>query len=134
MSILELQKAIEAKRKEKEGPAAEAARLHEEAFWMAYLKALDTYDEAELVSVEVPRVGKVLLRFASRPDHAQFTKAINEKVEVSPCLTFSSKCAVWPPPVEFKELLETKNPEGFITCAMAVKTAMTGKVLEEGKG
>jgi hypothetical protein len=132
-SIDEIKKAIEAKKAAKAAPAREAAEKHEAAYLAAYLTALDTYDEGELVTVDVPRVGKCLLRFAGRPDHAQFTKAIHEKIEVAPCLTFAVKCAVFPAPLDFKTLLEAKNPEGFVDCALAVKNAMKSRVIEEGK-
>jgi hypothetical protein len=129
----DLRKAIEEKKAAKAAPAAKAAEEHERGYLQAYLAALDTCDPDELVTVDVPRVGKCLLGFAARPDHALFTKSINEKVEVSPCLTFAVKCARWPAPPEFKRLLEERNPEGFVTCALAVKSAMAGKVIEEGK-
>lgn len=129
----DLKKAIEEKKAAKAAPAQKAAEEHERAYLQAYLSALDTHDPEDLVTVEVPRVGKVLLKFATRPDHAVFTKAINEKVEVAPCLTFASKCALFPSPKEFAKLLEERNPEGFVTCALAVKNAMAGKVIEEGK-
>ncbi len=132
-SIDDLKKAIAEKKAAKAAPAREAAEKHEAAYLAALLSALDTYDEGELVTVDVPRVGKCLLRFAGRPDHAQFTKQIHEKIEVAPCLTFAVKCAVFPSPIEFKALLEAKNPEGFVTCALAVKNAMAGQVIEEGK-
>lgn len=109
-------------------------QLHLERFYEAKEKAIDTYGEGRLVEVHVPSVGMCLFRFAHTADQAAFTREIHKAVELGPCRTYATKCVIFPDPQTFSSSVADKNPEGFVKCALAIKTAMRGTEEEEGKG
>ncbi len=117
----------------------EKARIdaHNAAFDAAYTKALETSDESiSFVEVNIPKVGKTLHKFADQAKHAEFKRHANtpgKPIEMGPCKTYSCHTAVFPPPVQFKELCEKYNVQGFETAASAVLIAMTPKDAAEGE-
>lgn len=118
---------------------AEKARIetHNKAFEAAYLKKLETADDAEaFVEIDIPRVGKCLFRFPEQAKHALFRRHANKPntpLELGPCVTYSAGCALFPEPVKFRELCEKYNPQGFETAALKIFLAMKGKDEEEGE-
>jgi hypothetical protein len=118
---------------------AEKARIdtHNEAFEAAYLKKLESADDAEaFVEAEIPRVGKCLFKFPDGPQHALFKRHANapgKPIEMGPCKTYASQCAVFPEPVKFKELCEKYNVQGFETAALKIFAAMRPKDETEGE-
>lgn len=133
MNKEELEKSIAAKRAAKTTELELRIEAHNLAFLEAYEKALDGEFANRLVIVDIPKVGKCLYRFAGRTDHAAFTREIHEKIELAPCVTYTSKCVLYPLPVAHRELLDKENPEGFVKAALAIKTAMKGEDTAEGK-
>lgn len=105
-----------------------------ERFYEAKEKAIEAYGEDRLVEVHVPSVGMTLHRFAHIADHAPFTKSLHVAVEISSCRTYTAKTVIFPDAETFSKLVSERNPEGFVKCGLAIKTAMRGIVEEEGKG
>jgi hypothetical protein len=54
-------------------------------------------------------------------------------VEISSCRTYTAKTVLFPDAATFSALVSERNPEGFVKCGLAIKTAMRGVVEEEGK-
>ena len=110
---------------------------HNAAFAAAYLKKLESADEAEaFVEVDIPRVGKCLFKFPDGPRHAEFKRHANlpgKPLEMGPCKTYAVHCAVFPEPVKFKELCEKYNVQGFETAALSIFKAMRPKDEAEGE-
>ena len=118
---------------------AEKTRIeaHNAAFATAYLKLLETSDESvSFVEVNIPKVGKCLFKYPEQARHAEFKRHANapgKPLEMGPCKTYASNCAVFPAPVVFKELCEKYNVQGFETAALAINIAMRPKDEAEGE-
>ena len=118
---------------------AEKARIaaHNEAFAAAYLKKLESAEDADaFTEVDIPRVGKCLFKFPDGPRHAEFKRHANipnKPLEMGPCKTYSVHCAVFPEPAKFKEACEKYNVQGFETAALKINAAMRPRDDAEGE-
>jgi hypothetical protein len=135
--FVEIEKRLKEAKEKKAAHDAERIEKHNAAFVEAYLKALDNADDgASFVEVNIPKVGKCLFKFPSRPDHAAFKREVNVRekpLELSTCTTYSTKCVVFPPPIQFKEMCDKYNVQGFEIAALRIHREMQEKDEEEGK-
>jgi hypothetical protein len=118
---------------------AEKERIekHNEAFAVAYLKALETSaEETSFVEVEIPKVGKCLFKFPDKARHAEFKRHANapgKALEMGPCVTYSTNCCVFPGPVPFKDICDKYNVQGFEIAALKIFHEMAPKDKAEGE-
>lgn len=131
-TVAEMRERVAAKREAKKAAEDAEIEAHNKGFYEAYDKAIDEHG-SRLVEVDVPYVGKCLYRFPGKVDHAAFTRAIHDKIDLAPCVTYANKCVVYPDERTHHKLLGEKNPEGYVKAALKIKTAMRGEDEEEGK-
>lgn len=133
----DLKKQIKEAETKRAVATAERIAKHNEALQAAYLKLLETADESTVfVVVDIPNVGNTVHKYGEGAKHAEFKRhlnAPNKAVEMGPCKTYSCHTVVFPPPLQFKELCEKYNPQGFETAALKVVKAMQPKDDAEGE-
>jgi hypothetical protein len=135
--VSDINKQLEEAKTKRANADKERIAKHNEAFAAAYLKELEKGDDSTaFVEVDIPKIGKCLLKFPEKEKHALFKRHANapgKPLEMGPCVTYSIHCAVFPPPAQFKELCEKYNVQGFETAALSVFKAMRPKDEEEGE-
>jgi hypothetical protein len=118
---------------------AETERIaqHNAAFDAFYLNALASDDgSTSYVVKSIPKIGKCLATFAAKPDHALFKRAVNVRdkpLEMSTCVTYSTKCVIFPAPKKFAELCDKYNVQGYEIMALGIHAAMQSEDEDEGK-
>lgn len=135
--MTDITKQLEEAKAKRAGVEKARIAAHNEAFAAAYLKKLESAEDADaFVEVDIPRVGKCLFKFPEQAQHALFKRHLNvpnKPVEMGPCKTYAVHCVVFPEPVKFKELCEKYNVQGFETAALKVAMAMQPKDNAEGE-
>jgi len=131
--IAELEKRIAEKQAAARAKTADELEEHNLGYLEALDKALDEHGD-RLVTVDIAHVGKCLFRFPGRPDHAAFVRDVAKEITLGACVTYTTKCVLYPAPVAFKDKLDALNVEGFVQAANAIRSAMRPEDEEEGKG